>query len=176
MDVMKSCWRLLSSRWNLSHWPVFIKSMEKSQGLKNQHFRKCQEACRKEVERAFGVLQARWRTINTPCRLWSSESMAIVMKSCIILHNTIVEDQRNDTTSYSGMLIFSVQTTSPVKSRYSMWQGLQYGTAVGDVLCRPNPKEKELSRNIASRLTTTFCMSTSHNRYAFCVSLYPIIT
>ena len=40
-------------------WPVFIKSVERPQGLKHKHFSKCQEACRKGVERAFGVLQAR---------------------------------------------------------------------------------------------------------------------
>ncbi|KAE9074282.1 hypothetical protein PF010_g24735 [Phytophthora fragariae] len=38
-------------------WPVFVKSTEKTLGLKCQHFARMQEACRKDVERCFGVLQ-----------------------------------------------------------------------------------------------------------------------
>eukprot|EP00644_Phytophthora_capsici_P014428 jgi/Phyca11/98587/e_gw1.3.168.1 len=77
-------------------WPVFVKPIEKPHGKKQKHFASQQEACRKDVERCFGVLQARWRIIDSPCRLWKANAMGTVMHACIILHNLIVEDELND--------------------------------------------------------------------------------
>ncbi|KAE8904668.1 hypothetical protein PF002_g22338 [Phytophthora fragariae] len=74
-------------------WPVFVKSTEKTLGLKCQHFARMQEACRKDVERCFGVLQVRWYMLDTPCRLWSANDVETVMKACVILHNMIVVDE-----------------------------------------------------------------------------------
>jgi hypothetical protein len=34
-------------------------------------FAKEQEACRKDVERAFGVLRSRWAIIRHPAKAWS---------------------------------------------------------------------------------------------------------
>lgn len=77
-------------------WPVFVKTIEKPSDKKKKHFAKCQEACRKDVERCFGALQARWRILDTPCRLWSPEAMSTVMHACVILHNMIVVDEGNN--------------------------------------------------------------------------------
>ncbi|XP_057808856.1 uncharacterized protein LOC131023329 [Salvia miltiorrhiza] len=41
-------------------WPVFVKSFQFSNDEKKRRFKEMQEAARKDVERAFGVLQARW--------------------------------------------------------------------------------------------------------------------
>ena len=49
---------------------------------------------RKDVERAFGVLQARFAVVRGPTKLWKSEDIANVMKACTILHNMIVQDER----------------------------------------------------------------------------------
>ena len=68
-------------------WPAFIKSFSNPFGAKRKYFSKLQEACRKDVERSFGVLQARWRILDIPCRLWNSDAMEVVMKACILLHN-----------------------------------------------------------------------------------------
>ena len=59
------------------------------------HFAKSQESARKDVERAFGVLQARFSIVRGPTRLWKLEMLKDIMKACIILHNMIVEDERN---------------------------------------------------------------------------------
>eukprot|EP00644_Phytophthora_capsici_P002357 jgi/Phyca11/105696/e_gw1.11.839.1 len=75
-------------------WCVFVKSIEKPLGNKRKLFAKYQEANRKDVERCFGVLQARWRILDIPCRLLSPIKIEKVMKTCIILHNMIVEDER----------------------------------------------------------------------------------
>ncbi|GAU29928.1 hypothetical protein TSUD_148370 [Trifolium subterraneum] len=58
-------------------------------------FAKHQEGCRKDIERAFGVLQARFKIIREPARLWDIADLSIIMRSCIILHNMIVEDERD---------------------------------------------------------------------------------
>ena len=55
-----------------------------------------QEAARKDVERCFGVLQARFAIVNGPSRFWNAADMKCIMKTCIILHNMIVEDKRDD--------------------------------------------------------------------------------
>ncbi|KAE9166631.1 hypothetical protein PF002_g31064 [Phytophthora fragariae] len=77
-------------------WPVFIKPLHQPLGNKQKYFTKRQEACRKDVERAFGVLQARWRILALPCRLLSRLDMNKVMRACIILHNMVVEDSREE--------------------------------------------------------------------------------
>ncbi|XP_057785635.1 uncharacterized protein LOC131003170 [Salvia miltiorrhiza] len=41
-------------------WPVFVKSFQFPNDEKKRRFKVMQEAARKDVERAFGVLQARW--------------------------------------------------------------------------------------------------------------------
>lgn len=57
-----------------------------------------QEAYRKDVERAFGILQARWLIIRAPARGWSLEKLNFIVMSCIILDNMIVEDEWDDYT------------------------------------------------------------------------------
>ncbi|KAL1204383.1 hypothetical protein V5N11_034638 [Cardamine amara subsp. amara] len=54
-----------------------------------------QEACRKDVERAFGVLQSRFAIVAGPSRLWSKKVLHDIMTTCIIMHNMIIEDERD---------------------------------------------------------------------------------
>ena len=60
-----------------------------------KYFAMKQEACRKDVERAFGVLQSRFAIVAGPARLWRKEILHDIMTSCIIMHNMIVEDERD---------------------------------------------------------------------------------
>uniref|UniRef100_A0A0D3AWG7 Uncharacterized protein n=1 Tax=Brassica oleracea var. oleracea TaxID=109376 RepID=A0A0D3AWG7_BRAOL len=66
-------------------WTTFIQSIPIPQGPKAVLFAQHQEAVRKDVERAFGVLQARF---------------AVIMRACIILHNMIIEDERDGYTQF----------------------------------------------------------------------------
>lgn len=77
------------------NWPTLVKTISNPVGNKQKLFAKLQEATRKDVERAFGVLQARFRLLNTPCKLWNASRMREVIIACIILHNMIVEDERS---------------------------------------------------------------------------------
>ena len=55
---------------------------------------------RKDVERAFGVMQARFAVVKNPSNLWDKDKIANIMKACIILHNMIVVDERSSFTQY----------------------------------------------------------------------------
>ncbi|GJY95380.1 ALP1-like protein [Tanacetum coccineum] len=50
------------------------------------------EAGRKDVERAFGVLNKKWKLITHPSRGMSRRRLSDVMYTCIILHNMIIHD------------------------------------------------------------------------------------
>ncbi|XP_058223192.1 uncharacterized protein LOC131332896 [Rhododendron vialii] len=76
-------------------WATLVQTISQPQRRKKQHFARMQEACRKDVERAFGVLKARWAIVSGPARFWSEEDLGYIMKTCVILHNMIIEDQRD---------------------------------------------------------------------------------
>jgi len=76
-------------------------------GNKRQYFAKAQEAARKMVERAFGVLQSRYAIVRGPGRMWDIETLSKIMRACVIMHNMIVEDERfvvdpNERFEYGG--------------------------------------------------------------------------
>ncbi|KAL5794735.1 hypothetical protein ACOSP7_003329 [Xanthoceras sorbifolium] len=50
---------------------------------------------KKDVERAFGVLQSRFAIVKGPARFWNKHVLHDIMSSCIIMHNMIVEDERD---------------------------------------------------------------------------------
>ena len=52
-----------------------------------------QVACRKDVERAIGVLQVRFAIIAGPIHFWCKEVLHDIISSCIIMHNMIIEDE-----------------------------------------------------------------------------------
>ncbi|XP_030974670.1 uncharacterized protein LOC115994609 [Quercus lobata] len=76
-------------------WSTFVKTIPSPRGQKNQFFAKAQEAYRKDVERAFGVLQARFVIVRGLARFFHSKALQDIMKACVILHNMIVEDERD---------------------------------------------------------------------------------
>jgi hypothetical protein len=49
-------------------WSCFVQPISAPQGEKREHFTKVQSALRKDVERAFGVLQARREIVRNPIR------------------------------------------------------------------------------------------------------------
>ena len=75
-------------------WSTFVKTLSSLPGNKNKHFAACQESARKDVERAFGVLQSRFAIVRGPARFWDQETLNYIMKACIIMHNMIIEDER----------------------------------------------------------------------------------
>uniref|UniRef100_A0A0D3CHK8 No apical meristem-associated C-terminal domain-containing protein n=1 Tax=Brassica oleracea var. oleracea TaxID=109376 RepID=A0A0D3CHK8_BRAOL len=74
-------------------WATFIQSIPIPQGPKAVLFAQRQEAVRKDVERAFGVLQARFVIVKNPALFWDKVKIGKIMRACIILHNMIVEEE-----------------------------------------------------------------------------------
>ena len=74
---------------------TFVKTISMPQGEKRKLFAQRQESARKDVERAFGVLQSRFAIIRGPSRFWDDGKMKNIIYACIILHNMIVEYERD---------------------------------------------------------------------------------
>ena len=75
-------------------WATMVKTISALVSNKQSVFAVQQEACRKDVERAFGVLQAKWKILHGPARLWKPKDLNCIMRACVILHNMVVEDER----------------------------------------------------------------------------------
>lgn len=73
--------------------PFFICSVCEPTSKKEKLFASVQEAIRKDIERAFGVLQAKWNIISRPSKFMTVDIMADVMRCVIILHNMCVEER-----------------------------------------------------------------------------------
>ncbi|XP_048568886.1 uncharacterized protein LOC125549535 [Triticum urartu] len=74
-------------------WAAFVKTISMPQTEKHKLFAAHQEGARKDVERAFGVLQGRFSILRHPARLYDRGDIQKVMIACIILHNMVVEDE-----------------------------------------------------------------------------------
>lgn len=89
------------------NWALFSKTINECGSTKEKEYDASQEAIRKDVERAFGVLVARFHILKHPARLWYRSHIATVMKACIILHNMVVESRRGHYESKMFALRFS---------------------------------------------------------------------
>ena len=58
------------------NWSTFVKTIPCPQNLKKKHFAKAQESARKDVERALGVLQARFAIVRGLARFLDEETLA----------------------------------------------------------------------------------------------------
>ncbi|CAL2241120.1 unnamed protein product [Prunus armeniaca] len=74
-------------------WTTFVKSIPNPRSHKQKLFATYQEGYRKDVERCFGILQARWLIVRGAARMFDEEILRSIMMTCIILHNMIVEDE-----------------------------------------------------------------------------------
>jgi hypothetical protein len=77
-------------------WATFVKAIPEPRGNKKKYFAIAQEACRKDVERAFGVLQSRFAIVRGPARFWDEDTLRQIMRAYVIMHNMIMEDEQDD--------------------------------------------------------------------------------
>ena len=68
----------------------FVKTIEEPSNQKASAFAKWQEASRKDIERAFGVLQRKFHILVKKIELWYVGDIACVVNTCIMLHNMMV--------------------------------------------------------------------------------------
>ncbi|XP_026459722.1 uncharacterized protein LOC113360408 [Papaver somniferum] len=62
----------------------------------HKKFNEYHSAKRKDVERAFGGLKAKWGIIRNPCRYWFPRDLNTIMRACLIMHNMCVEYEYRD--------------------------------------------------------------------------------
>jgi hypothetical protein len=75
-------------------WPAFVKTIRNPVSQKKSFFAAAQASTRKDIDRAFRVLQARCAVVQGPAYGWDRDQISNIMITCIILHNMIVEDER----------------------------------------------------------------------------------
>ncbi|XP_057250729.1 uncharacterized protein LOC104893860 [Beta vulgaris subsp. vulgaris] len=80
---------------------TFIHSVTCPQTRKDKLFAQHQEGARKDVERAFGKLQSWFAIVRRLSLAWDEEILNDIMLSCIIMHNMIVEDERDTYAHYT---------------------------------------------------------------------------
>ncbi|KAK2647621.1 hypothetical protein Ddye_015110 [Dipteronia dyeriana] len=68
-------------------YATLIQTISQPSSLKEKFFAEQQEATRKDVEHGR-VLQSRWTA-----RMWTARDLGKIMKTCIILHNMIIESE-----------------------------------------------------------------------------------
>jgi Plant transposon protein len=71
----------------------FVKGFKQPILASESNFTKWQEGARKEIERAFGVLQGKFQFTARPIPLFKMNEICQRMGTCIILHNMCVSDR-----------------------------------------------------------------------------------
>jgi hypothetical protein len=112
-------------------WATLVKTIRNAEDEKSKSFGKEQEAARKNVERAFSMLQSRWGIVRHPARTWSAERIWVLMTGCVIMHNMIIEDGRNDSI-YDDDWEFQVELVEPLGGEASWKYFLQMHNSFRD--------------------------------------------
>ena len=71
----------------------FVRTISPSITEEEKNFARWQEGARKDIERAFGVLQCRWKAMATPIQSMGLKMATNVTACCVILHNMCVSDR-----------------------------------------------------------------------------------
>ena len=75
---------------------LFMKSILHPKTRKECLFAKFQEACRKDVERAFGRMLNKWHILSCAARTWLIENVRIIWRACFILHNITLRAKQTE--------------------------------------------------------------------------------
>ncbi|XP_071713692.1 protein ALP1-like [Rutidosis leptorrhynchoides] len=73
-------------------WAMLVKAPHNPIDEPRKKFKRFQESARKDIERAFGVLQGRFAMLKTPARSKDFNKIRRHMHACIVLHNMIQEN------------------------------------------------------------------------------------
>ncbi|GJZ33007.1 ALP1-like protein isoform X1 [Tanacetum coccineum] len=96
-------------------WASFVKSFTVATDPKHTYFKQRQESARKDVERAFSVLQGRWGLIQQSARAYEVNTLRKIMYASIIMHNMILEDQNMSVVDMKHVY------SDPARSMQTMW-------------------------------------------------------
>jgi hypothetical protein len=82
-------------------WQIFVKPVVQPTGKKQLKFHNAQAEARKDVERAFGILQAQFAIVRGPARFWDQGCLWYIINASVIMHNMIIEDDRGKDVDYT---------------------------------------------------------------------------
>lgn len=74
----------------------FVRGIKEPSNIQEKKFTKWQEGCRKDIERAFGVLQCKFQCMARPFHQILPELIGERVATCLILHNMCVSDRVMD--------------------------------------------------------------------------------
>ena len=74
----------------------FAGSISKPLNKRQKIFKAAQEAWRKDVERAFGILKRQWRILGRVVEKRRMSLFSLIVQTCLILHNMNMEDRMFD--------------------------------------------------------------------------------
>jgi hypothetical protein len=77
-------------------WSVFKKGVSLPQQEKYRFFSTKQSMLRKDVESAFGLRKKRFNILAIPDWSYSQCTLGLIIHACIILHNMIIDDERDN--------------------------------------------------------------------------------
>jgi hypothetical protein len=77
-------------------WRVFARPLSQPLNQAQRHYTQEHESDRKDIESAFGILKKKFLIIKHPAEFWSLRTMHKVMKTVVIWHNMILEDEYDD--------------------------------------------------------------------------------
>ena len=72
------------------HWAFFLLPIHQTEVENEKKYSKRQEGRRKDIERAFGVLQARFRILRLENYRWDREEVVAISNTCVVLHNLLI--------------------------------------------------------------------------------------
>ncbi|MGH7955067.1 MAG: hypothetical protein ACREOZ_03820 [Gloeomargaritales cyanobacterium] len=71
----------------------FVQSISEPDNQRESVYVKWQEACRKDIERAFGVLQRKFHLLRSSVECHTVRDIQDLTMACIMLHNMMVEER-----------------------------------------------------------------------------------
>jgi Plant transposon protein len=95
MNLLIKCISLLTV-YIPSKYARFVQCSTSPVGLKKKKYTGWQEACRKDIERAFALLQGNWQCKARPMYQIELKNVGEIMAACLILHNMCVSDHVMD--------------------------------------------------------------------------------
>nr|XP_020187407.1 putative nuclease HARBI1 [Aegilops tauschii subsp. strangulata] len=98
-------------------WSTFVKPVATPQGKKELVFHNAQAAARKDVERAFGILQSQFAIVRGPARFWDQKILWYIMTACVIMHNMIIENERGKDLDYNFYHLMGIPVNSMRKEQ-----------------------------------------------------------
>ena len=119
------------------HWSYLMGTISSPMTEKEKVFAKAQEAVRKDVERAFGRLHAKWHILKFPAMAKDLEHLNDIWGCRIILHNMTLKDQktkkleRTEVTVYPPSLEF-IELAQGQPQRDAAWYARHSVTTLAD--------------------------------------------